>query len=122
MLRTLTSEHVSHSYAEKWKARMEETYQIACRTVSQKQEQSKAQYDRKVHGAELHIGSSFLVWNLNEKEGPGKLKSFWKNQVYIVTQQKHPYSPVYELKPENGKGQLRVVHLLLPCEFLQMEK
>ena len=44
--------------------------------------------------------------------------------MYIVTQRKQQDSPVYELKPENGKGRIRVMHrnLLLPCEFLPVEK
>uniref|UniRef100_A0AAY4BQW0 Gypsy retrotransposon integrase-like protein 1 n=1 Tax=Denticeps clupeoides TaxID=299321 RepID=A0AAY4BQW0_9TELE len=111
-------------YAKKWKARMEEAYQIARETVNQQHERGKALYDKKVHGAELQIGSRVLVRNLNEKGGPGKLRSFWEDQVYVVTQRKHPDSPVYELQPENGKGRVRVMHrnLLLPCDFLQTEK
>lgn len=44
--------------------------------------------------------------------------------MYVVTQRKYEDSPVYELKPENGNGRTRVIHrnLLLPCDFLPVEK
>lgn len=60
---------------------------------------------------------------MTEKGGPGKLRSFWEDKVYVVTQKKYPDSPVYEIKLENGKGRIRIMHrnLLLPCDFLPME-
>lgn len=62
--------------------------------------------------------------NLNEKGGPGKLRAFWEDQVYVVTQRKHEDCPVYEIQPESGKGRTRVMHrnLLLPSDFLPGEK
>ena len=111
----------SHSdYAEKWRSRMTEAYQLASKSSSKAGVRSKMLYDKKVYGADLHPGCRVLVRNLNEKGGPGKLRSFWEDQVYIVVQRRHHDSPVYELKPENGKGRVRVMHrnLLLPCDFL----
>uniref|UniRef100_H2MV41 Si:dkey-34f9.3 n=1 Tax=Oryzias latipes TaxID=8090 RepID=H2MV41_ORYLA len=64
----------------------------------------KALYDRRTYGAELLPGSRVLVRNLTEKGGPGKLRSFWEHRVHVVTQRKHQDTPVYEIKPENGKG------------------
>lgn len=44
--------------------------------------------------------------------------------MFQVTQKKHKNSPAYEIKPENVKGRVRVVHrnLLLLCDFLAVEK
>ncbi|CAB3988536.1 Retrovirus-related Pol poly from transposon 412 [Paramuricea clavata] len=60
------------------------------------------------------------VRNLNERGGPGKLRSFGENDIYVVINRKDPESPVYETKLENGKGKNRVLHrnLLLPCDHL----
>ena len=115
----------SHSdYAEKWRARMTEAYKLASNSANKEALRGKVLYDRKVHGAELSFGCRVLVRNLTERGGPGKLRSFWEDKVYVVTQKKHPDSPVYELKPENGKGRCRILHrnLLLPCDFLPVEK
>lgn len=110
-------------YAEKWTARMDDAYKLASATAYKEDRRGKARYDRKVYGAELSPGCRVLIRNLSERGGPGKLRSYWEDQVYIVTQRKQPDSPVYELKPENGKGRVRVMHrnLLLPCEFLPIE-
>uniref|UniRef100_A0A8C5E4S7 Gypsy retrotransposon integrase-like protein 1 n=1 Tax=Gouania willdenowi TaxID=441366 RepID=A0A8C5E4S7_GOUWI len=118
---TVENQSPSHTeYAEKWRSRMTEAYQLASTTARKAGNRSKTLYDKKVQGAELYPGCRVLVRNLNEKGGPGKLRSFWEDQVYVVTQRKHHDSPVYELKPENGKGRVRVIHrnLLLPCDFL----
>lgn len=110
-------------YADKWRARMDDAYKLASATAYKEGRRGKALYDRKVYGAELSPGCRVLLRNLSERGGPGKLRSYWEDQVYIVTQRKQPDSPVYELKPENGKGRVRVMHrnLLLPCEFLPIQ-
>ncbi|KAK2908200.1 hypothetical protein Q8A73_009273 [Channa argus] len=115
----------SHTdYAEKWRARMTEAYQLASNTACKEGVRRKVLYDKKAYGAELYPGCRVLIRNLNEKGGPGKLRSFWEDQVYVVIQRTHQDSPVYELKPENGKGRTRVIHrnLLLPCDFLPVEE
>lgn len=76
-----------------------------------------------IYGAELLPRSRGLVRNLTEKGGPGKLRSFWEDKVYMVAQRKHPDTPVYGIKPETRKRSVRVMHknLLLPCDFLPVE-
>lgn len=53
---------------------------------------------------------------------PGKLRPYWEQEIYVVTQ-KRKDMPVYEVKPESGNGRTRVLHrnLLLPCSFLPVE-
>ncbi|CAL9693785.1 unnamed protein product [Knipowitschia caucasica] len=110
-------------YAGKWRIKMTEAYKLASKSAYKEGTRGKALYDKKVYGAELLPGSRVLVRNLNEKGGPGKLRSFWEDRVYVVTQKKHQDSPVYEIKPENGKRRTRILHrnLLLPCDFLPVE-
>ncbi|KAK7901901.1 hypothetical protein WMY93_018670 [Mugilogobius chulae] len=114
----------SHTdYAEKWRAKMTEAYKLASKSAHKEAMRGKVLYDKKIYGAELVPGSRVLVRNLTEKGGPGKLRSFWEERVYVVTQRKQQDSPVYEIKPETGRGRTRIMHrnLLLPCDFLPVE-
>lgn len=65
-----------------------------------------------------------LIRNLTPRGGPGKIRSYWEDQVHVVKQRKHAESPIYDVRPESGKGKGRVIHrnLLLPCDFLPLEK
>lgn len=111
-------------YSEKWRSKMDDRYRLASETANKENKRGKALYDKKTYGAELSPGCKVLVRNLNENGGPGKLKAFWEDRVYVVTQRKHEDSPVYEIQPESGKGRTRVMHrnFLLPCDFLPVEK
>lgn len=73
---------------------MNDAYKLASETACKEGRRGKILYDRKVYGADLYLGFRVLVRNLNEKGGPGKLRSFWEDQVFIVTQRKHQDSPV----------------------------
>lgn len=107
-------------YVDKWRQRMTEAYNIATRNALKSAQRGKTQYDKKVYGPPLQIGSRVLVRNVTEKGGPGKIHSYWEDNVYVIKSQKGEDSPVFELEPENGKGRKRVVHknMLLPCDFL----
>jgi len=103
---------------------MDDAYKIASQTAQEERRRAKSYYDRKVYGGELEPGQRVLVKNSTERGGPGKLRSYWEDQVYVVTGRKHPGSPVYDVKPEKGVGRSRVLHrnVLLPCDFLPMEE
>ncbi|KAL6480097.1 hypothetical protein MHYP_G00111300 [Metynnis hypsauchen] len=111
-------------YVSKWRNRMDEAYVLTSKAAKQSGKRGKDRYDQKVHGRELYPGCRVLIRNLAEKGGPGKLRSFWEGKVHIVIERKYPYSPIYEVKPEDGLGRTRVLHrnLLLPCDFLPVEK
>lgn len=104
-------------YVAKWKKCMEEAYELASRTVQKEQSRAKHGYDKKIHGADLQPGNRVLVRNCGERGGLGKLRSYWEDQVYVVTERKYEDGPVYVVKPERGSGVARVLHrnLLLPC-------
>ena len=63
--------------------------------VQREQSRAKKQYDRKTYGVELEPGCRVLVWNFRDRGGPGKLRSYWEEQIFIVTERKHKDSPVY---------------------------
>ena len=44
-----------------------------------------------------------LVRNLSERGGPGKVRSFWEDDIHLVIKRKGSESPVYEIKPERGE-------------------
>lgn len=105
-----------------WQARMCQAYEIASRTADRETSRSKAGYDRRIHGIDLQPGGRVLVRNLSERGGPGKLRSYWENRVYVIVKRRSDESPVYEVVPEGG-GKMRVLHrnLLLPCDSLPLE-
>lgn len=111
-------------YVENWRKRMAEAYVIASRSAAKTAARGKRQYDKKCYGAELQQGSRVLVRNVREKGGPGKIRSYWEDRVYVVVRRKGKDSPVFEVKPENGGGRTKVLHrnLLLPCDHLPIEQ
>ena len=53
---------------------------------------------------------------LSERGGPGKLRSYWEQQVHVaVGQTGNP--PVFEVRPEGRTGKPRVLHLDLLLPF-----
>lgn len=125
MFRLAPSEqNASHGdYASKWRKRMQEAYKLATETAQKEQSRAKAGYDRRAYGVELEPGSRVLVRNFKDRGGPGKLRSYWEENIYVVTERRHKESPVYTVRPERGPGKNRVLHrnLLLPCDFLPVE-
>lgn len=64
-----------------------------------------------------------LIKNLTPRGGPGKLRNYWEEQIHTVVRQMGSDLPIYELRPEQGKGRSRVLHrnLLMPCDHLPFE-
>ena len=109
-------------YVTKWELAMKEAYALAVKNSSKSAADGKRQYDRKVRFSFLKPGDRVLVRNLSERGGPGKLRSFWEQQIHIVVKQNGDL-PAYELRLERQAGKQRVLHrnLLLPCDFLPSE-
>ena len=109
-------------YVKKWKGALQEALNIASRNAHAKVESGKLQYDKKVHSTALEPGDRVLVRNLSERGGPGKIRSHWEQDVYIVVKRQRE-SPVYIVKKENGQGTERVLHrnLLLQCDLLPVD-
>ncbi len=112
---------IDHSeYVEMWTKGMQEAYEIASVHANKCTERNKRHYDQKVRCTSLCPSSRVLVKNLAQKGGPGKLQNVWEDEVYIVICQAAEETPIYEVKPEQGKGRSRVLHRnhLLPCDHL----
>ncbi|XP_048580823.1 uncharacterized protein LOC116616199 isoform X2 [Nematostella vectensis] len=110
-------------YVTKWRETMEEAYRIARSKSTAQAARGKRYYEEKVRCSSLKPGDRVLVRNLSERGGPGKLRSYFEDQVFVVVNQKGESSPVYEVRPENGKGRNRTLHynLLLPCDYLMSD-
>jgi hypothetical protein len=116
-----TDDQLSHrGYVAKWKEGLQEAFEIARKNVEKANEGAKRNYDKGKQCSVLQPGDRVLVRNLNEKGGPGKLRSYWEDTIYVVEKRMSDESPVYKIKPEVGKGRTRVLHrnLLLPCDFV----
>lgn len=109
-------------YVERWTKGMQEAYEIAREHVKKNTERNKRHYDQKVRCTNLHPGSRVLVKNMTPRGGPGKLRNYWEDEVHIVIGQAAEDTPIYEVKPEQGKGRARVLHRnhLLPCDHLPL--
>ena len=102
---------------------MEEAYRIALSNSGKAASQAKHQYDKRVRTIELVAGDTVLVRNLTPRGGPGKLQSFWEQEIYRVVNKKGD-TPVYEVTPKSGKGENQVLHcnMLMQCNELPIEK
>ena len=81
-------------------------------------------HDRRVRSSVLQPGDRGLVRNHPEHGGPGKLRSYWEREIYVVVQRNGPNSPVYEVKQEGNGKRIRVLHrnLLPPCNYFPVDK
>ena len=109
-------------YVRNWRRAMKEAYDLASAHAKKSADMGKQQYDKKVRHTTLCEGDRVLVRNLTERGGLGKLRPYWEQEIYVVTQ-KRKDMPVYEVKPETANGSSRVLHcnLLLPCSYLPVE-
>ncbi|XP_057707840.1 uncharacterized protein LOC130926733 [Corythoichthys intestinalis] len=122
----LTTEvgNVDHrTYMEKWKREMQEANEIVQANIKKSTERGKRHYDSRVRTSVLCPGDRVLVRNLTPRGGTGKLRNHWEEDIHIVIRQVGENNPVYEIKPEKGRGRTRTLHrnLLLPCDHLPLE-
>ena len=122
-LHTESGSRDQRDYVEKWKQGMEEAYAIASQNAQKAAERSKRYYDTKVRSSVLQPSERVLIKNLTPRGGPGKLRNYWEDTIHTVVRQMGSDLPVYEVRPEQGKGRSRVLHrnLLLPCDHLTFE-
>ena len=105
-------------FARKWEAQMKEAYEIARTNQRKSQKASEKLCNSKSLLLPLRAGDRVLIKN-TETGGPGKLRSYWEQDVYKVLSKKGDLDVVYEVRRENdSKARRRVVHrnMLLPVD------
>lgn len=115
---------VSHQeYLQRWREQMQEAHEIARENAGKAAVRSKKNYDRKLRSTTLYPGDRVLVRNLTPRGGTGKLRNHWEETIHTVVRRMKEDLPIYEVKPEVGKGRSRILHrnLLLSCDLLPME-
>ena len=118
------SGNIDHTtYVDQWRQEMQQAYDIVRENVRKATEKNKRNYDGKVRSSLLCPGDRVLVRNLTPRGGTGKLRNHWEDSVDVVLRQMGEGIPVYEVKPEQGRGRSRVLHrnLLLPFGHLPLE-
>ena len=105
-------------YAQRWEQQMKEAYRIVKEKSSERKKKDierRSGDSKKVLG-ELSVGDRVLVRNVREKGGPGKIRSFWEQKVYVIHEKKSEV--VYAVINEGEKNlkKIRVLHrnMLLP--------
>ena len=63
---------------------MNQEREIATQKASKARTQGKFYYDQKVRGSVLKPGDRVLLRNLSQRGGPGKLRAYWENDVYVI--------------------------------------
>ena len=113
----------NQEYSRVWQKQMANAYERARQNSVKSAARGKHQFDKKVHSTVLQSGDRVLVRNLSETGGPGKLRAHWEKEIYVIVERKAVDSPVYEVRPESGRGRHRTLHrnLLLPCTDLPGE-
>ena len=71
-------------YAQKWQQQMKEAYEIASKIIKKTTARGKTYYDKKRQSSVLSPGDRVLMRNMSERGGPGKLRSYWEDQIHIV--------------------------------------
>ncbi|XP_064597860.1 uncharacterized protein LOC135464364 [Liolophura sinensis] len=108
------------TFVQQWEHGMRKAYEAAAENAAKAALKGKTRYDKSVRSQALLPGDRVLVRNLSERGGPGKLRSYWEETIHVVVRRMADDSPVYEVRPESGKGRTRVLHrnLLLQCDGL----
>ena len=121
----LPPKNISHNqYLKNMQASMKEAYNIACKKSDQRKAGDRARHNSNAITHRLEIGDRVLVRNMGEKGGPGKLRSYWEQEIYTIVDCKGDTGVVYSVRPENKeKERVRTVHrnMILPCEHLSSE-
>ena len=107
-------------FVEEWESRMTEAYNIAKERCDKVKNYAEDVWKKRKIANELRPGDQVLVRNKRETGGPGKLRSCWEQNVFVVTKQ-HENGVVYEVENLSRRNDMRTLHrnMLLPCDMLE---
>ena len=120
-----SAQRKTHSeYVKQWEKQMHEVYRIVKKNQTARNQSNAKNKSKRPNLHSLKIGDRVLVRN-QETGGPGKIRSYWEQEVYRVVGKKGGLEVVYEIQPEKKrKFRTRVVHrnMLLPVTEMFEEK
>ena len=79
-------------YVRNWRRAMKEAYDLASAHERRSADIGKQQYEKEVKHTALCEEDRVLVRNMTERGGPGKLRSYWEHEIYVVTQNRKRYA------------------------------
>ena len=111
-----------NKFVMEWEAHMKEAYKIARNNIQKVKSYSEERWRKRLIASSLQLGDVVLVKNKREQGGPGKIRAYWEQEIYVVTEAK-ANGVVYEVQRPQG-GEKRVLHrnMLLPCDMLELEE
>ncbi len=96
-------------YAKQWQSEWQKLTELPQRTVRTQVPEENCTMTGKSRGVVLQPGDRVLVKNLSERGGPGKLRSYWEQTVYVVKERIND-GPVYRVVAETDISKSRVLH------------
>ena len=97
-------------YVKKFEQDLKQAWSIVKTNQKAKHEQNKKQNNRKPLLGPVGVGDRVLIRN-TETGGPGKIRAYWEQDVYVVLAEKGDLGVVLEVRKENDpKARRRVVH------------
>jgi hypothetical protein len=109
-------------FVKDWHTSMKEAMELARANMDKAADYNKRYHDKKAKIVQVNVGDKVLVRNYREKGGTGKLKSFWEEAIFVVTE-KRDGLPVYKVKNIKKEKDVRVVHRnkIMKCEELPLD-
>ncbi len=104
-----------NKYVDDLRRTFEESYKLVLQKSSEKKSHQKKHYHKKLRGAMVQVGDRVLIRNVGF-QGPHKLADRWQEPVYVVQNQPDSSVPVFEVRREDGHGDVQTLHwnMLLP--------
>ena len=112
-------------FAKKWREEMQEAYDIVRQKVHKSKQAAEVRWNNNhVIACALLPGDKVLAKNVKKLQGPGKLRNYWEDEIYVVKSVGGEGNVVYTIHKEGNENSTRVVHrnMIKPCELLLREK
>ena len=109
-------------FVKEWHESMKEAMEVAQVNMQKSSGYNQRYHDRKAKIVEVQVGDQVLVRNYRDKEGTGKLRSFWEEAIFVVLEQKKDL-PVYKVQNIKKPKDVRVIHRnkIMKCEELPVD-
>ena len=113
----------SHSqFVEDWEKSMTLAFEIARKNIDKSAAYNKSNYDKRAKAVELEVGDQVLVRNMRQKTGKRKMRSYYEENIFKVTEVRDNVL-VYKIQNVKNTKDVRLVHRnkLLRVEELALD-